>query len=122
MELAKYLNQAMWSAEVGMFKFEYGFKRAVSEVVAGLIMSVVLASFVDAGLIPASFVLLFHVLNVLSTVLMVFAMPFWATSYSIGWLLGLWVMYSSGLVDVFELLIYLVPLIVVGIRFVKKFE
>jgi hypothetical protein len=35
---------------------------------------------------------------------------------------GLWVMYSSGLVDVFELLIYLVPLIVVGIRFVKKFE
>ena len=112
----------MWSAEVGMSKFEYGFKRAVSEVVAGLIMSAVLASFVNEGLIPVSFVLLFHVLNVLSTVLMVFAMPFWATSYSIGWLLGLWVMYSSGLVDVLELVVYLVPLIIVVIRFAKKFE
>jgi hypothetical protein len=106
----------------GMSKFEYGFVRAVSEVVAGFVMSVVLSSFVNAGLIPTSLVLLFHVLNVLSTVLMVFAMPFWATSYSIGWLVGLWVMYGSGLVEVFELLVYLVPLIIVVIRFVKKFE
>jgi len=105
-----------------MSKFEYGFVRAVSEVVAGFVMSVVLSSFVNAGLIPTSLVLLFHVLNVLSTVLMVFAMPFWATSYSIGWLVGLWVMYGSGLVEVFELLVYLVPLIIVVIRFVKKFE
>lgn len=85
-------------------------------------MSVVLSSFVNAGLIPASFVLLFHVLNVISTVCLVFAMPFWATSYSIGWLVGLWVMYGSGLVEVFELLVYLMPLIIVGIRFVKNFE
>jgi len=105
-----------------MSKFEYGFVRAVSEVVTGFVMWVVLSSFVNAGLIPASFVLLFHVLNVLSTVLMVFAMPFWATSYSIGWLVGLWVMYGSGLIEVFELLVYLVPLIIVVIRFVKKFE
>ncbi|MBX5321917.1 MAG: hypothetical protein ACQXXG_02865 [Candidatus Bathyarchaeia archaeon] len=105
-----------------MSKLEYGFVRAISEIVAGFVMSVFLSSFVNAGLIPDSFVLLFHVLNVLSTVLLVFAMPFWATSYSIGWLVGLWVMYSSGLVEVFELLVYLVPLIIVGIRFVKKFE
>ncbi|MEM3697423.1 MAG: hypothetical protein QXG27_06355 [Candidatus Bathyarchaeia archaeon] len=105
-----------------MSKFEYGFVRAISEIVAGFVMSVVLSSFVSAGLIPGSFVLLFHVLNVFSTVLMVFAMPFWATSYCIGWLFGLGIMYSSGLVDVLELLIYLVPLIVLGIRFVKKFE
>ncbi|MGB9693491.1 MAG: hypothetical protein ACPLYF_01460 [Fervidobacterium sp.] len=78
-----------------MSKFEYGFVRAVSEIVAGFVMPVFLSSFVDAGLIPASFVLLFHVLNVLSTKLLVFAMPFWATSYSIGWLGGLWVMYGS---------------------------
>lgn len=106
----------------GMPEFEYGFVRVISEIVVGFVMSVVLSSFVSAGLIPASFVLLFHFLNVVSTVVMVFAMPFWATSYSIGWLVGLWVMYSSGLVEVFELLIYLAPLIVVGIRFVKKFE
>jgi len=120
LELVKYLNQAMWSAEVGMSKFEYGFKRAVSEVVAGLIMSVLLASFVNEGLIPASFVLLFHATNVLFTVLLVFAMPFWATSYSVGWLVGLWVMYSAGLVEIFELLVYLVPLIILVIRFVKS--
>jgi hypothetical protein len=122
LDLAKYLNQAICSTEVSMSKFEYGFNRAVSEVVAGLVMSVVLSSFVNEGLIPTSFILLFHVTNVFSTVLLVFAMPFWATSYCIGWLFGLGIMYSSGLVDVFELVVYLAPLIIVGVRFVKKFE
>lgn len=103
-----------------MSKFEYGFVRVISEIVAGFVMSMVLSSFVNAGLIPASFVLLFHAVNVLSTVLLVFAMPFWATSYSIGWLFSLGIMYSSGLVDVLELLVYLAPLIILVIRFVKS--
>jgi hypothetical protein len=34
---------------------------------------------------------------------------------------GLCVMYKSGLVEVYELLVYFVPLIIVAIRFVRKF-
>jgi len=121
LESAKYLNQALQSTEFNMSKFEYGLKRAVSEVIAGLIIFVIFASFVDAGLISESFVLLFHFLNALLTISMVFVFPFWTTSYSIGWLVGIWLMHGSGLVGALELLLYLVPLIIVVIRFIKKF-
>ncbi|MEM0084050.1 MAG: hypothetical protein QW743_00945 [Candidatus Methanomethylicia archaeon] len=105
-----------------MPKSEHGLKRAISEIITGLATSIILSSFANAGLLSTPFVLLFNILGIISTILMVFAMRFWATGYCIGWLVGLWAMYTSGLVDIFELLIYLVPLIVLIVRFVKKFE
>jgi hypothetical protein len=108
-------------SRVSMSEFEYGFRRAIAEIVSGFVISLVLSSFVRIGLIPPSFMLPIHVSNFISTVLLVFAFPFWATSYSVGWLVGLCVMYKSGLVEVYELLVYFVPLIIVAIRFVRKF-
>jgi hypothetical protein len=103
-----------------MSKFEYGFKRACFEVVAGWVAFIVLSSLVNVGLFSASFVSLFHVMSAFYTVLLVFAMPYWATKYIIGWLFGVVIMYSQGLVSVFELIIYLVPSFFIGIRFVKE--
>ena len=47
--LGKILNQSMLPTEFGMSKFEYGFVRAISEIIAELIMSVLLSFFVNAG-------------------------------------------------------------------------
>jgi len=106
---------------IGMSRFEYGMKRAISEIVAGIITSTVLIAFVNSELLNPSFMLLFHLINILSTIALIFAMPFWATSYILGWLFGLWIMFSSGLVGILEFLVYLVPLVILIIRFLKKF-
>ena len=106
-----------------MSKLEYGFKRAVSEIIGGFVSSVVLEVFVNAGLVPVSYMLLFHALNALGTLVLILAMPFWATTYIIGWLFGLWVMSQSGLLSVIDYLVYLVPLMfVLGLRIWKLFS
>jgi len=63
-------------SRVSMSEFEYGFRRAIAEIIFGFVMSLVLSSFVRIGLIPASFVLPIHVSNFISTVLLVFCVPF----------------------------------------------
>jgi len=103
-----------------MSKLEYGFKRAVSEIIGGIVAYYFIAALISTGLIPPYFVLLFHLVNVLSTILLVFAMPFWATSYILGWLFGLGIMYQSGVIGILDLLIYLVPLVILAIRFSKR--
>ena len=104
-----------------MSKFGYGVRRTISEIVAGIVTSTILVVFVNSGLLNPSFMLLFHLINILSTIALIFAMPFWATNYILGWLFGLWIMFSSGLVGISELLVYLVPLVILIIRFLKKF-
>jgi hypothetical protein len=103
-----------------MSKFGYGVGRAISEIVAGIVTSTILVAFMNSGLLNPSFMLLFHLINILSTIALIFAVPFWATSYILRWLFGLWIMFSSRLVGILELLVYLVPLIILIIRFLKK--
>lgn len=103
-----------------MSRLEHGFRRAVTEIVGGIVFSAIMVAFASSGLIPDSFVLIFHLLNVLSTILLIFTIPFWTTSYIIGWLFGLWIMSSSGLIGILELLIYLVPLVILVIRGLKS--
>jgi len=103
-----------------MSKFEYGFSRAITEIVTGIVLAVVLEAFVTSGLIPYSYVLLFHLLNVVSTIAFIFAIPYWATSYIIGWLIGLTIMSRSGLIGALDFIIYLIPLFFLIARFVKK--
>ena len=105
---------------IDMSKFEYGMKRAISEMMAGIITSTILIAFVNSELLNPSFMLLFHLINILSTIALIFAVPFWATNYILRWLFGLWIMFSSQLVGILELLVYLVPLIILIVRFLKK--
>ena len=65
---------------------------------------------------------MFHLVNVVSTIALVFAIPFWATTYAIGWLFGLAIMSSSGLVGILDFVIYLIPLFVLILRLIKKLQ
>jgi hypothetical protein len=96
-----------------MSKLEYGFKRAITEIVGGFVSSIVLEAFVNAGLIPVYYMLLFHILNATGTLVLILAMPYWATTYIIGWLIGLWILSGSGLINGIDYLLYFIPLLFV---------
>jgi len=68
---------------------------------------------VSAGLIPGYYMVLFHILNAAGIIVLIFAMPFWATTYIIGWIVGLWIFSSSGLLNAIDYFVYLVPLIII---------
>jgi len=104
-----------------MPRAEYGFARAISEVVGGLIISVLLSAFVSTGLISSSYLLLFELFNLVLTISFILALPYWGTGYLFGWLLGLAIMSQSGLVGPLDFVIYFViPFIVLVVRFLKR--
>ncbi|RLI11896.1 hypothetical protein DRO25_01125 [Candidatus Bathyarchaeota archaeon] len=100
--------------------FEYGLRRVMGEIVSGIVTSAIVDSFLNAGLLPPAYATLFSVLNMLGTISLILAMPFWGTIYLIGWRFGLWIMLQTGLVGVGEAIIYFgVPLAVLIVRILK---
>ncbi|MHA1285398.1 MAG: hypothetical protein ACTSQP_23085 [Promethearchaeota archaeon] len=51
---------------------------------------------------------------------LILAMPFWATSYIVGWLIGVFIMGYSGLLTIIEILIYVIPVVVLAYRLSTK--
>lgn len=99
---------------------KYGVKRAITEIATGFVIAIILASVIDFGVIDPSFIWLFHSLNILFAMAMMYVIPYWSASYVIGWLFGLWIMSHAGLVGVVEVFFYFIPLAALAIRFVKK--
>ena len=101
--------------------FEHGYRRAVSEVIIGVITAAILNAFISSGLLDPSFALYFKLLNMLSLIILVIAMPYWGTIYLMGWLFGLIIMAKSGLVGILDFIIYFgIPLTILIIRLCKK--
>lgn len=97
--------------------FGYGAKRAFAEVVGGIVVSLMLDAFAKTGLIPQGYLLTFNLLNGLGTAALFLVMPVWATTYLIGWIVGMMIMLNAGLISIWDLLAYLtIPLLVIGVR------
>jgi len=102
---------------------EHGFVRAISEVVGGLIMSLLLNAFASSGLIPTSYLSMFRLLNLMLTISFILAIPYLGTGYLLGWLFGLTMMAQTGLIDPLDFVIYfIIPAIILIVRIVKKIE
>lgn len=98
---------------------QYGFKRAIGEVITGVVTSAIVDAFATSGLLPSTYLLLFGLLNVIGIAALVFAMPFWGVTYLLGWIFRIWVMASSGLIGILEIILYVgVPIAVLIVRLV----
>ena len=67
---------------------EYGLKRAVSEIVGGFALSIVVRTFAYSFGVPWVSVL-FNIFSILMTIGLIDKMPFWSMSYLLGWFIGL---------------------------------
>jgi len=106
-----------------MPRAEHGFKRAVSEIIGGMVTGVVLNAFISSGLLQPSQVFMFKIINLLGTITMILAMPYWGTTYLLGWLYGLYVMAKAGLVGIGDFIIYFgIPLCILFYRIAKSAE
>lgn len=100
-------------------KFDSGFSRAFLETVGGLITPIIISSFVSTSLFPSYFIWLFHILSIVDIISLIKATSFWATSYIIGWLIGVIIFASAGLLTILDILIYLIPLGFLFARFAR---
>lgn len=100
-------------------KFDYGLERAFSEIIGGLVTTIIISSFISTGLIPSYFIWLFHLLNIVDMIVLIQKMPYWATSYSVGWLIGVIVLTNTGLLTILDILINFIPLAYLVYRLLK---
>ena len=100
-------------------KFDYGLNRAFEEIIGGLIASIIVSSLVSTGLIPSYFIWLFHLLNIVDMIVFIQKMPYWATSYSVGWLIGVIILANTGLLTIIDILINLIPFVFLVYRLLK---
>lgn len=103
-----------------MPEVEHGFLRAILEVVGGFLTSILMKMMENSGLIPATYLLMFKLITWLSTIIFILVFPYWGTGYLIGWLLGIALLYPSGLLEPLDLVIYfIIPLIILILRLIK---
>lgn len=100
-------------------KFDYGLERAFSEIIGGLVTTIIISSFISTGLIPSYFIWLFHLLNIVDMIVLIQKMPYWATSYSVGWLIGVIILTNAGLLTILDILINFIPLAYLVYRLLK---
>ena len=86
-------------------KFDSGLNRIFGEIIGGLIASIIISSFVGTGLIPFYYIWFFYLLNIIDMIVLIQKMPYWATSYSVGWLIGVIILANTGLLPIIDILI-----------------
>jgi len=99
---------------------EYGLKRAITEVIMGFVLSYIVSVFVSSGIIPLQYKWLFDLMNIISIIALIYVVPYWGTTYLICWLVGMGIMIQSGILEVWEFLIYLFIGIIVLIKRISR--
>lgn len=101
-------------------KFGSGFDRAFSEIAGGLIIPIFISSLVSTGLFPPYSIWILFFISIVGMISLIKEMSLWATSYIVGWLFGVIILAYSGLLTIIEFLIYLIPLVYLVYKLLKR--
>lgn len=88
-----------------------GFSDAIVGVVAGIVVSAILGVIPTLPFVPSYYVGIFQLFEVISLVggiVLIFAMESWGFGFLMGWLFGMWIMSSAGLVESWLFMLYAV--------------
>lgn len=101
-----------------------GFRNAIVGVLLGIIFSTILGAISKIPSVPPQYVgiiRLIQVVYLVAGILVILAMESWAFWYLIGWLLGIWIMYSVGLVESWLFVVYaIIGVVVLVVKILRK--
>jgi hypothetical protein len=93
-----------------MSDFREGFRQVVMGIVGGVIMSALLKSFAQDGLIPSYIVLLFTLFGIFGAIILMVSFATSGVIFTIGWILGGLVL--KEMLTTFDFIVYLAAPIV----------
>jgi hypothetical protein len=97
-----------------------GFVTAVTAVISGFTVEVILKAFADAGLIAPSLIFVCQLTGILALFVFVHATRYWGTLYLFGWWFGSGIMFYSGLLSIWEFGFYSIILLLVLFSRIKR--
>lgn len=106
-----------------MNKFEKGYKEAAGEIISGFITPLIINAFANTGLLPWYFVTMLSLIVIGENIVFILSMSSWGILYTLGWLFGAYIFYTSGLLGILDVILYIViPIVFLIIRFVIWFR
>jgi len=103
-----------------------GFRDAVIGILEGIIVSAVLGIIPKIPLVPSYYVGIIQLIEavyLVAGILVILAMESWGFWYLLGWLFGMWIMSSTGLVESWLLTLYaIVGAVVLLVKILKKLK
>ncbi len=98
-------------------KFDESADAAISEIVVGIIPPIIISIFASTDL--RDFIWIFDISSIVGIIILILEMPHWATSYIIGWLLGIFLLASTDLLTITDILICIILIGILVFRFLK---
>ena len=100
-------------------KITEGLEDAIWGLVLGFAIPLIVISLLaSAGL--SDFILIYHLVSIAITIItFIQEMPKWSTSYSVGWILGIFLLVYTGLVSIIDILMCFILIVILLIRVLK---
>ncbi|KKN64290.1 hypothetical protein LCGC14_0493350 [marine sediment metagenome] len=102
-------------------KFEDGLDLALGEIVGVLTTPIFISIFVSLRLFPSYFIWIFNLISIGGMISLIREISFRATTYIVGWFVGIFILAYSGLLAPIDILIYLIPLVFLVYKAKKSF-
>jgi len=77
------------------------------------VTSAVLNVFIQAGFLTPSTVIIFELMNILGIIILIYVMPYWGTTYIVGWIIGLLLLFRVGLIGGLNFLAFFITSLVI---------
>jgi hypothetical protein len=100
-----------------MKKFRRGIKEVVVGIVTGILFSIILSFFRNNGLIPSNLVIWFTIIGTVGTIITIFSFRTAGVVFTLGWILGAWLLKEIMTPDDF-LLYFWAPVLTLVIRII----
>jgi len=101
--------------------FQRGLREAVTGIIGGILINVILAGFAKDGLIPSYLVISFTVAGFLGSVVLMFSFKTTGVVFTLGWIIG--ALMLKDLLGPIDFVVYLVaPIAALVIRVVALFK
>lgn len=103
--------------------------KGLEDGIVGLVLGfaippAIISLFASAGL--TDFIWIYHLISIVIMIITIIQeMPKWSTSYSLGWLLGIFILINTGLVSILDILtcILLIGILILrGLKKIKNFN
>jgi hypothetical protein len=104
-------------------KVKFGLKQIIIEIVTGILTTFILMWLTNQGWLPDNVLLIINIILIVLNVVLIKSMLSWGVFYTIGWLIGSFIFLEFGMLETWDIVIYIIlPIAVLAVRLILEIK
>jgi hypothetical protein len=100
-------------------KIKFGIRQIVIEVLSGILTTFILMWLADQGWLPDNVALIINIILIVMNIVLIKSMLSWGVFYTVGWLIGSFIFLEFGMLQTWDILLYIIlPIAVIIVRLI----